>query len=128
MRDLARQNVAKINDGVSGDVHEIYYRAPTNEERAAYLNGAVKRSGKKLISKVFETRIRFGTAIITGFKKGTIGIDGKEFSSDPNDPDYREDWKNQLVSQAGDIVAAVAVCAFEATAVDQSEVESPLDE
>jgi len=127
MRDLASKNTAKINDGISGDIHEIYYRAPTNEERSAYLNGAVKRSGKKLIPKVFETRIKFGSAIITGFKKGTIGIEGQVFSSDPNDPDYREDWKAQLVNQAGDIVAAVAVCAFEATAADQ-ETESPLDE
>lgn len=129
MRDLTAKNTIEINDGISGDVHEIYYRTPTNEERAAYLAGAVQRKGKKILNRVFENRLKFGAKIITGFKKGTIGKDGKAFSCDENDEDYREDWMDLLVSEAGDIVAAVGASVFEMTGAAQAEDQSlPLDE
>ncbi|MHC1726497.1 MAG: hypothetical protein AB9866_10885 [Syntrophobacteraceae bacterium] len=132
MRDLAAQrNVIEINDGASGDVHEVYYRMPTNEERAAYQNGAFAVKGRKLQARIFENRIKFGARVITGFKKGTLGIDGKAFSSEANDPDYREDWKTQLVENAGDIVTAIAAFVFEGTGRQAGDVDletPPLDE
>lgn len=131
MRDFAAEkNVAQIRDGISGDVHEIYFRLPTNEERAAYQNGLFQRSGRKLLTRVLENRIKFGGRIIVGFKKGTIGINGQPFSSEPEDPAYREDWKNLLIQSAPDIVSAVAVTAFEGTGnvAAEVEIEVPLEE
>ncbi|MFZ2447494.1 MAG: hypothetical protein WAW37_14155 [Syntrophobacteraceae bacterium] len=130
MRDFAAErNILDIQDGITGEVHEIRYRMPTNEERAAYHNGVFERRGQKLKSRIFENRLKFGSRIITGFTRGTLGIDGKAFSSDPNDPDYRQDWKDLLVRHAGDIVASVAASVFEATgAAREAEPESPLEE
>lgn len=130
MRDFAAErNILDIQDGITGDVHEIYYRMPTNEERAAYQNGVFERRGQKLKSRVFENRLKFGSRIISGFTKGTLGIDGRLFSADPSDPDYRQDWKDLLVRYAGDIVASVAASVFEATgATREGEPESPLEE
>lgn len=129
MRDLAeRRHVAVIFDGQSGDSHEIYYRRPTTEELAGYQNGMLRRSGKRVLLKTFEQRLAMGRRVITGIKKGTLGYEGRPFSSEPDDPDYREDWLSILVSEAPDIVAAVAVAAFESTGVSREEVEIPLDE
>lgn len=131
MRDFgAEKNVIEIRDGISGDVHEIYYRPPTNQELAAYQNGLFERSGKKLRNKIFDTRLKFGARIITGFKKGTLGMDGDAFASDAADPDYRSDWKDLLLKHAPDIVSTVAVAAFEGTGVNREavEIEDPLEE
>ncbi|MEM5787186.1 MAG: hypothetical protein AAGU11_07690 [Syntrophobacteraceae bacterium] len=130
MRDFAAQrNVLDIQDGITGDVHEIYYRMPTNEERAAYQNGVFERRGQKLKSRIFENRLKFGARIITGFAKGTLGIDGKAFSAETGEPDYRADWKDLLVRHAGDIVASVAAVVFESTgAAREAEAENPLEQ
>lgn len=129
MRDFAAErNVLEIQDGISGDVHEIYYRMPSNEERAAYQNGAFERRGNRIKSRLFENRLKFGARLITGFRKGTIGIDGKAFSSDSSDPDYRQDWKELLVRHAGDIVASVAAGVFENTGTArEAEPDVPLE-
>lgn len=129
MRDFAAErNTLEIHDGMSGDVHEIHYRMPTNEERAAYQNGAFERRGQKIRSRIFENRLKFGARIITGFRKGTLGIDGNAFSSDPDDPDFRQDWKDLLVRYAGDVVASVGAGIFEGTgAAREAELEVPLE-
>ncbi len=130
MRDLtAHRNVVEIQDGISGDVHEIYYRIPTVEEIASYQNSSFERRGRKFRNRIFENRLKFGGRIITGFKKGTLGCDGRAFASEPDDPDYREDWKEQLTANAPDVVSAVAVVAFESTGVSrEAELEVPLEE
>ena len=129
MRDFsAERNVIEIQDGTSGDVHEIFYRMPTNEERAAYQNGVFERRGQKIKSRIFENRLKFGARIITGFSRGTFGTDGRVFSADPADPDYRQDWKELLVRHAGDVVASVAASVFEATGASrEAEPENPLE-
>ncbi len=130
MRDFsAEKNVIEIQDGISGDVHEVSFRTPTNEERAAFQAGLFKRKGSKLVGSIFESRMKYGARIITGFRKGTLGMDGRPFASEPGDPDYREDWLALIVEHAPDIVQAVAMAAFEGTGISrQPEVEIPLAE
>ena len=129
MRDLmAERNIAMIQDGISGDVHEIYYRSPRPEEIAAYQTGMFQRKGNNLVSRVAQQRMKWGGKIITGFRKGTIGADGKVIASDPNDPDYRSDWMELLKKGMPDVVMAVATAAFDRTEVTQEEPdEDPLD-
>ncbi len=130
MRDFASErNVLDIQDGITGDVHQIFYRMPTNEERAAYQNGAFERRGQKIRSRIFQNRLKYGSRIITGFSKGSLGIEGKPFSSDSDDADFRQDWKELLVRHAGDIVASVAAAVFEATGAAQEaeQPENPLE-
>ena len=130
MRDLtATTNIAEIRDGISGDIHEIEYRTPTPDELAAYAAGLIKRKGRKLVSNPVENRLKFGLQIITGFKKGSIGAGGKAISCDPQDPDYREDWKSLLAQNAPDIVCVLAVSAFESTGIERrADLDVPLDE
>lgn len=116
MLDLsASNNVLEIQDGISGDVHEIYYRMPTNQERTAYNAQLWKRQGRKMVNQTYETRMKFGRRVVTGFRKGTFGWEGKAFASDPADSAYRSDWLDLLCSKRGDIIAAVAHAVFERT-------------
>jgi len=123
-RDLSVQiNTVKIKDGSSGDEHEMYYRRPTVAEKAAYDASMFQRKGKKIINNTFQTRLKFGLMVVTGFKKGTFLIGGEAFSSESGDPDYREDWKTQLEAGAFDVIAAVGGVAFEGTANADAETE-----
>lgn len=133
MRDLtAKQNEASIHDSVSGDTHTLFYRLPTNQERAAYQAALFRRSGNKLENRIFETRISFGEKIVVGFVKGTLGAEGKAFASETSDPDYRSDWKGLIKANAPEILAALAQNAFEGTGVmrnvfDEDEAETMPD-
>ncbi|MEN6477856.1 MAG: hypothetical protein ABFC75_07710 [Rectinema sp.] len=131
MRDLAAEKfVAEITDGRSGDTHELYYRQPSNEEIAAYQARLVTRRGNKLTMNIHETRLKYGAKILTGFKKGTIGLNGRAISSEEIDPDYYADWKKVLVEKAPDLVCAVAIAAFDGTGLKQeaAEIEAPLED
>lgn len=120
MRDLsAEKNIIEIADGLSGDVHEFYYRKPTAQEIATHQAGLFERKGKKVTNRVHSTRISSGLKIITGFKPGTIGINGVAISPVPGETGYREDWKTLIGGHASDIVAAVAQQVFEGTGVNR---------
>lgn len=130
MRDInAPRNIAEIVDATSGDVHEIYYRMPSNSERVRYANSRIRRKGNKvqIRSDGFVLDLEFGEPLVTGFKKGTLGFDGEVFSSEPSDPEYRKDWKKLLVKHCPELVVAVARVAFSPAlsrgAAEQSVVE-----
>lgn len=121
MRDFAAEkNVIEVTDGISGDVHEIHFRKPTSKEIASFQAKLFERKGKKIINRAHATRLEFGTEIITGFKPGTLGINGVAISPVASDPGYRADWKDLLAENAPDIVAAVAQQVFEGTGVAKS--------
>lgn len=124
MRDFSAKNQVEIYDAASGDTHILYYRVPSNAEREAYQAGLIERKGKKIVDRSYRQRLKFGARILTGFKKGTFGIEGRAFSSDSSDPDYRQDWKTLLQEQAGDIISCLGRWVFEGTSV---KVDNPLE-
>ncbi len=116
MRDITERNYkATVLDG--DEKHVFFYRRPDNKEIAAYQSSLFERKGNKLIPKAAEARTKFGARILIGFEKGSLGINGKAISSDPNDEDFRGDWKELLVKYLPDVVAAVGRHAFEGTGV-----------
>lgn len=124
MRDCDSQgNIIEILDGISGDIHEFRYRMPTNKERAAYAAKIWRRHRNRMVNCTFDTRLEFGERILIGFKKGTLALGGKPFSSDPKDPDYRADWKKIVIEKAGDLVSHLAQAVFERGGNDISEID-----
>jgi hypothetical protein len=125
MRDLtAERNAMPVQD-FFGDEHEIYFRNPTTTERMKYRAGMWERQDDKVVNKTASQRMVFGAAIIVGFKKGSLGADGKPIASDPADPDYREDWKDLLCAAAPDVVDLVAQQVFEGGQVRQAPATMP---
>jgi len=124
MRDLkANKNIVSIRDSVSGDVHEFFYRVPNNAEVVSYKASLFLREGSTVKINVHATRLKFGLQIMTGFKKGSFGINGKAFSSDPKDPDYLPEWKETLNEYAPTVIDRFAEHVFEGTSVMDARVE-----
>jgi len=115
MRDLsAEQNVIEIQDPVSGDVHEFHYRLPTNQERIELQNRIIQRKGNKVLVRkdLFSLYTEHGALVLTGFKPGTLAVDGKAISADPQSPDYYENWKDLLLETAPDMLAVIGRAVF----------------
>lgn len=131
MRDLSisEKNVLTINDGRSGSGIELHYRNPTTEEEAAYQIKMVRRQGKKVILNLHPTRVEFGLKILTGFRAGDFGFEGKPVSPDPASENYREDWKDLVKAGASDIIAILGRTVFEGATVESDvEIEDLTDE
>ena len=135
------KNFIEIKDGLAGCIHEMEYRMPTNKERAGYRASLWERKGKKLINRTFQTQVKYGAAVCTGFKKGTFAINDELISSDPDDEGFREDWKDILANGRPDIFSAMSIVIFEASAtpssgggveidpdgIEEEEIDAPLE-
>jgi len=120
MRDLKQsdQNVLIIKDAIGGSDIELHYRIPLTSERIAYQNKLVTRKGGKIQIHSMEARIEFGLKILTGFRDGDFGFDGKPISADPTSKNYREDWKELIKATAADILNTFAFTIFEGASVN----------
>lgn len=120
MRDLTRSDKNKmvINDARSGSEIELYYRNPTTQEEVEYQSKLFKRQGKKMLINAFSTRLEMGLKILTGFREGDFGIEGKPISSDPQSQNYKENWKELLKENAADIITAFSFAVFEGARID----------
>lgn len=120
MRDLTRSDKNKmvINDARSGSEIELYYRNPTTQEEVEYQSKLFKRQGKKMLINAFSTRLEMGLKILTGFREGDFGIEGKAISADPQSQHYKENWKELLKENAADIITAFSFAVFEGARID----------
>lgn len=127
MLDLAVSNRNKItiNDSRSGTQIELTYRNPTTQEEIDYQAKAYKRKGKKFYVNT-GVKIKSALDILTGFRQGDFGIDGKPISSDPESPNYYPEWKDLLVKSATHILIAFATAVFDGTRAD-SEIAGDLE-
>lgn len=125
MRDLAKsdKNILEVHDKLSGTDMTIYYRTPTTQERISFNKRLIKRVGKKVVDQSAETMLEDGLKIITGFKDGDFGIDGKPISSNPESPDYYPEWKRLLEEEAADVAVAVANTVFNSARTGSSDID-----
>lgn len=118
-------NELRLFDNISNSTLVLYYRDPTTEERTAYANESVQRKRNKIITKVPETRIKFGSMIMTGFRDGdfTIKKNGHEspMSSDASSPNYCADWKPWFNKKAADLLMLLAAHVFDASAETEAD-------
>ncbi len=119
MFDLAASNKNRItiNDTRSGTQIELTYRNPTTQEEIDYQAKAYKRKGKKFYVNT-GVKIKSALDILTGFREGDFGIDGKQISSDPGSAHYCPEWKDLLLQSASHILIAFASAIFEGARVD----------
>lgn len=113
-------NELRINDNISDSVIVLYYRMPTTPERVAFANESVQRVRNEVVTRVPETRLKYGNKILTGFREGdfTAEVSGEEkpISSEPTSPNYFQDWKEQVNCQAADLIMLLAAHVFDASA------------
>jgi len=120
-----KPNSVTFFDSISNSKITLFYRMPTTEERIAYANSLVTRRGTKIESKIGESRLEYGAKILTGFKEGDFATEEGPFSSDPQSPHYKVDWKKTLRESAQDVIAQLAIHVFDAPlSVDIPDDES----
>src|SRR3990172_4931072 len=136
MLDLSKQDEVFrkiIFDSATGQEVELLHRLPTTSEEVEFQRKTFRRRDKKSISpediarNLAEIRVDFGLRIVTGFKDGDFGVDGKPISSDPESPNFYPEWKNLLRDKAPRIVSALAVTVFEGGRVQAPEEEGEED-
>jgi len=122
----AGHNELKLWDNISNSELIIYYRDPTTKERQDYQNMAVQRKRNKVVFRQVEAKVKYGLAVITGFRDGDFvrNVDGQDrpMASEPASDNYHEQWKEELERFAADIVMIVASHVFDApTEITESD-------
>jgi hypothetical protein len=103
-------------DRLSRSKITLHYRMPTTEERVKYQNGMFTKKGNKVESTASEPRIKYGSAILLGFKEGSFAkAEGRPLSSDPASPHYDPEWKGFIRKYAPDVIELLAITVFEAS-------------
>ena len=95
----------------------LYYRLPTTEERQQYANELISRLGDTVVKNDAATRVKFGAKILTGIGDGCFGrmngVEPVNMSSDAKSKDYCENWRDELMQGASDVLYELAVSVFE---------------
>jgi hypothetical protein len=125
-------NTLNIRDNLSGSDIVFSYRMPTTKERIAYTNESFSRKGRKVKSKVVETRIKYALQILQGIREGDFEIkkDGEfvTIASDPKSSHYIEEWKDHIKQHAADLLELLALQVFDAPASTVPEEDTEEDE
>jgi len=111
---LNAENKVKIKDNISNSEILIYYRMPDTEERVFFRTN-VGISPEKIYERI-DIAVEAGLKIMTGFRKGDIKINEngsiKDISSDKDDKDYNDDWKDFFKKYRPDIPEMLAYKVF----------------
>ena len=132
MRDLKKsdRNSIEFNDPLSGTPLIVYYATPTASQIRAYQQMSIQRKGNKVVMNSFDPAMKYGQEIITGIGEGCFGYDGRAISSDPESPDYRQDWKELMAESAADVVTLLARHVFDGlrASKDTLEIEGAMED
>ena len=125
-RDLSGgRNELTVQDNRSKSTIVLYYRDPTTQENVAYSNEMYQRKGRKVVTRLGETRQKYGSRILTGFREGDfVKIEGGQqisLSSDKESKFYDPEWKKLIQERASDMIEILAIHAFESPVEESSE-------
>jgi len=103
------KNEINIFDNLSQSEITLYYRKPKSSEYIQYQSAIVQNMvSKKSPEEAQKIQIEWVSKLLVGFKKGSFVLDGAEISSEKEDENYYEDWKELLKEEEAPILLAVA--------------------
>ena len=126
-------NKLTLHDNISGSEIVLFYRNPTTQEMAGYHNESVTRKRKRVEFRQANAQLKYGERILLGFRDGDFVREEngqtKPMASDPDSPNYFEDWKAQVMKHAADLIMLMAAHVFNASAEveEQDEPETGED-
>ena len=109
MRDLksSDQNSIIVFDSLTGTKIKLFYRTPTTKERLKYKSDIVNTLTKtKSVEEGTKMQLQWAKELITGFRQGDFGYDGKAISPNKDDENYYQAWKSLMEETASDILLA----------------------
>jgi hypothetical protein len=115
-RRLSKIQYVQILDTTTLKDIELGYIMPDPVMQAEYAVKIQEMVQDKDKIKIFpQVRVEFGKKIITAIPDGYFTDEnGKAVSSNINNENYREDWKDLLEEHASDLLADLALRVFEA--------------
>lgn len=113
-------NKLKIHDNISNSEMVLFYRTPTSQENTQYTNEVTVRKRNRIVSRLGETRQKYGAEILTGFRDGDFVRKNERneivpIASDPDSPNYYPEWKDLVREKASDLIEALAIHVFESS-------------
>lgn len=109
-----------IADTISGTNLSFFYRVPTTEERQQYMASLFKRVGDEIQDHSFKVRVKWGKEILMdlGENQFAFFVEGEAtpISSDPNNKNFRADWKELVERYLADLLWFLAFRVFEGSA------------
>ena len=105
--DNSDQRKMTIFDSRSASNIELWYGDSRPEEETFYKS---KYLGLK---DMMRARLRFGLAVVSGFREGDFGLKGKPISSNKESSYYHRKWKKLLGERASDLILTFAEAIFE---------------
>ena len=121
-RETIESNLLVMRDNLSDSMLGVYYRQPATSERQDYINKRSVRQGKRFVDNSAACRVKFAKKIITGLRDGDFERPDEHggwrgISSNPQSPDYLENWQDWMEANAADVLTALAVRVFEAPVI-----------
>lgn len=110
---ITTDNQLTIRDALSGDEVVLFYRTPATTDRVGYQKSLVVREGNQVQMRIHEAKLEYGSAILTGIRRGDFLVDGVLLSSTPGEEGYRDDWKALVEATAGDLLLILGHQVFE---------------
>jgi len=120
-------NELRFQDNISGSTIVLYYRMPTTQETVRYTNEITVRQRNRIVSRLGETRQKYGFIILQGIRTGDFEVKkGDKYvpiASDPQSEYYVQDWKETIKKHAPDLIELLAIRVFESPAEEDIEPE-----
>jgi len=111
-----KQYQAIVRDKFSDSDVVLYYTPPTTKDRLEFQNNFIKRKGDTVEVELIDEQVELGLRLVTGFRKGDFErlVDGEwiTFSSDKDDPDYFEGWRDWIRDFAADLIEPFVIHVF----------------
>ena len=111
-------NELKIFDPQTSETVSLFYRKPTNKEKATWQAKAVKMSSaggsRKTKFEVmgFEEKLEIGLTLLVGIQEGYFVRGDLAISSQPGTTGYCPDWKSIIAEEAGELIVSMADYVF----------------
>lgn len=110
---LVENNTITLMDPVDKFEVVFSYRTPTTDDRVRYQASRYKREGTKLIDRSRSAVVEAALGVLVGIRTGDFTYAGAPVSSNPENPEYREDWKELVAAAAGDLLFLMGHDLFE---------------
>jgi len=107
-------NELKVFDPQTGETVSLFYRKPSNKEKASWQAKAVKMfntgGSRKTRFEVmgFEEKMEIGLTLLVGIQEGYFIRGEMPVSSTPGAKGYCTDWKEIIAEEAGELIVSMA--------------------
>lgn len=131
--ELFKEKNKTITFTLDGNEYEFYFNEPQTEDRIKYLSNTVNKIRGKIsnsLEKIYQNKFDSICSLITGFPeeieegKPQFVLKGKPISSDPDSPNYNENWKELVLPNFINQIIVFSTKVFEGIDLQNKSTET----